>query len=99
MIWLLAPPLRQSVSSTGDTQEDGERRQVARDGGGVSEEPNHTTARKPCPLLVIQYSLVRYYLSDLFQIVLVPVPAPVPVPDPDLFSTVFQQQKILPFQC
>jgi hypothetical protein len=27
-------------------------------GEGVGEEPNHTTARKPCPLSVIQYSLL-----------------------------------------
>ncbi len=26
--------------------------------GGVSEEPNHTTERKPGPLLIIQYSLL-----------------------------------------
>ncbi len=31
------------------------------DGGGegVGEEPNHATARKPGPLYIIQYSLVR----------------------------------------
>ncbi len=42
-----------SVSSTGDKQEDWERettcwRELGR--GGVVEEPNHTTARKPGPL-------------------------------------------------
>ena len=28
-------------------------------GEGVGEEPNHTTARKPGPLQIIQYSLIE----------------------------------------
>ncbi len=33
---------------------------------GVGEEPNHTLARKPCPLSIIQYSLVISYLQYNF---------------------------------
>jgi hypothetical protein len=57
------PPLPPSLShqqagpATHRTSE--KERQVADGGGGkgVSEESNHTTARKPFPLLIIQYSL------------------------------------------
>jgi hypothetical protein len=61
MIWLLPhllAPLT-SVSSTGDTHEEGERETTlgqesgAMQGGGRS----HTTARKPGPLCIIQYFL------------------------------------------
>ncbi len=32
-------------------------------GKGVGEEPNHTTARKPGPLQIVQYSLPHYNKS------------------------------------
>ncbi len=56
----LAPSPLLSLNSTGDTKEDGEERQLAdgRRGEEVGEEPNHTTARRPVPLWIIQYSLV-----------------------------------------
>ncbi len=46
----LSPP---SVSSPGHTQEDWETETTCSregGGGGLGEEPNHTTARKPGPL-------------------------------------------------
>ncbi len=53
--WLL--PHLPSVSSTDDTQEDWERETTCwRRDGRRGEEPNHTTARKPGPLLIIRYS-------------------------------------------
>ncbi len=55
------PPTSQlSVSSTGDTPVDWERESSCwreGGGGGIGEEPNHTTARKPGPLQIIQDSL------------------------------------------
>ncbi len=37
------------------------------DMGGGGEEPNHTTARKPSPLSIIQYSLIVYILLTHFR--------------------------------
>jgi hypothetical protein len=45
--------------------------------------------KKKCP----KYSCVVLWNRK----VLVPVPVPVPVPDPDIFSTVFQLQKLYLF--
>ncbi len=42
-----------SVSSTGDTQKDFERETIYWREKGAGEEPNHMTARKPGPLLII----------------------------------------------
>ncbi len=55
MICFLAHPFTPppSESSTGDTQEDWERKKTADGRGGrkgVGEKPNHTTATKPGPL-------------------------------------------------
>ncbi len=62
MIWLLpAPsPLRKLDRNRNPEIE----RQLAdgRIGDWVGEEPNHATARKPCPLFIIQYSLVEAHV-------------------------------------
>jgi hypothetical protein len=52
------PPFT-SASSTGDTQEEEkDRKLVDGEGGKVwAKETNHRTAKKPVPLLIIQYSI------------------------------------------
>jgi hypothetical protein len=40
---------------------------VREEGKGVGEEPNHTTARKPGPLKIIQYSLVLPYWTKRIE--------------------------------
>jgi hypothetical protein len=44
-------------------------RQLAegRGGKGVGEEPNHTTARKLVPILIIQYSLVLIFQKGIIH--------------------------------
>ncbi len=65
MIWLQthppAPPSPVSKLNRRHTEKSDKKRQLAAGRGmgkGVDEEPNHTTARKPGPLYIIQYSLV-----------------------------------------
>jgi hypothetical protein len=62
MIWLLAYPLSspvsQSISSTVDTEEDSEKKNLLTGGGGMGEETNHATARKPTQLSSINHSIL-----------------------------------------
>jgi hypothetical protein len=64
MIWLLyhAPPFLVSKLDHATQRKSAKERQVAAGRGEVGEEPNHTTARKPGPLEIIQYSLDTIYL-------------------------------------
>jgi hypothetical protein len=63
MIWLLTHhPLLPSVRKT----EKGRQLADERMGGGVGEEPNHTIARKPSPLYLIQYSLTGTDIIDMW---------------------------------
>jgi hypothetical protein len=54
MIWLLAHPLPRSPVSNLDQRYTGTLRkrdnELTGEGGKVDEEPNYSTARKPCPL-------------------------------------------------
>jgi hypothetical protein len=63
MVWLqthpLHPPCRQQVVSLSMCVADWALLTGDGAGGEVGEEPNHTTARKPSPLQIIQYSIHR----------------------------------------
>ncbi len=62
MIWLLLPyPRKLEWRHTRDWEEG---HLADWRGGGLGEEPNHTTERKPGPLWLIQYSLTSLHLME-----------------------------------
>ncbi len=80
VVWFSAQPIPSPlspVSSADDTHEDGERETNCwreKVGKGVGEKRNLTPARKPGPLNIIQYSLLRQILLSVPQLNAPPPP-------------------------
>ncbi len=64
---LLPPPSREQVVYLSQSSCVSPVELSEGEGEGVGEEPNHTTARKPYPLKIIQYSLVLPYWTKRIE--------------------------------